>query len=96
MRVGVNLLWMVPGEVGGSETWMSGLLGHLATHRPAHEVVLFAPDAVVEAHPELAPLEVVRAPDRVGRRSTAGTRQPAASWRTCRAAPFPVCCRSRA
>ena len=66
MRVGVNLLWMVPGEVGGSETWMSGLLGHLATHRPAHEVVLFAPDAVVEAHPELAPLEVVRAPDRVG------------------------------
>jgi glycosyltransferase involved in cell wall biosynthesis len=66
VRVGVNLLWMVPGEVGGSETWMSGLLGHLAAHRTAHEVVLFAPDAVLEAHPELAPLEVVRAPDRVG------------------------------
>lgn len=68
MRVGVNLLWVVPGEVGGSETWVTGLLGHLAEarRRPGVDVVVFAAPALLAAHPWLDAFEVVRAPDRVG------------------------------
>ena len=40
-RVGVNLLWLVPGEVGGSETWATGLLRHLAEHPPGPEAVSY-------------------------------------------------------
>lgn len=66
MRVGVNLLWLVPGEVGGSETWVTGLLAHLAEHRPPGiDVVVFASPALLDAHPWLDRFEVVRAP--VGR-----------------------------
>lgn len=65
-RVGVNLLWMVPGEVGGSESWTMGLLGHLAEHRPPVEVVVFAPPAVLDAHPALRSFRVVEAPTWIG------------------------------
>lgn len=66
MRVGVNLLWMVPGEVGGSESWVAGLLGHLAEHPPPVEVVAFAPPAVLDAHPYLRAFGVVEAPAWIG------------------------------
>ena len=52
--VAVNLLWCVPGDVGGSEEYLvRQLLGltEVATHwRP----VLFAPDGFAAAHPDLA------------------------------------------
>lgn len=63
MRVGLNLLWMVPGEVGGSEGWVTGLLRHLVDHpAPGVELVVFAPPAVLDAHPWLDGFRVVRAP----------------------------------
>jgi alpha-1,3-rhamnosyl/mannosyltransferase len=52
--VGVNLLWLVPGEVGGSETWITDLLRHLPEGPEVPEVVLFAPPPVLAAHPDLA------------------------------------------
>ena len=66
MKVGINLLWLVPGEVGGSESWTMGLLGHLAEHPPPVEVVVFAPPSVLEAHPELRAFTVVEAPSWIG------------------------------
>jgi alpha-1,3-rhamnosyl/mannosyltransferase len=55
VRVGVNLLWLVPGDVGGSETWVRGLLGEVAAEPPPGvEVVVFATAALAEAHPYLS------------------------------------------
>ena len=81
VRVGVNLLWLVPGEVGGSETWMTGLLGHLA-RPPARRTrsSLFAPAAVAgRPIPSSAPFEVVAAPDRVGPSRPSGC-WPSRTW----------------
>lgn len=68
VRVGINLLWLVPGDVGGSETWATGLLRYLAEprHRPGVDVVVFAAPALLAAHPWLDAYEVVRAPARIG------------------------------
>jgi alpha-1,3-rhamnosyl/mannosyltransferase len=68
MRVGINLLWLVPGEVGGSETWATGLLRAVADprRRPGVDVVVFATPALLAAHPWLDAFEVVRAPSRIG------------------------------
>lgn len=66
MRVGVNLLWLVPGEVGGSETWITGLLGELATRDRPPELVIFAGHAVVDLYPWLRTFEVVEAPAMIG------------------------------
>jgi glycosyltransferase involved in cell wall biosynthesis len=41
MRIGLNLLYMIPGVVGGTETYARGLLGGLKQLRPNHEFVLF-------------------------------------------------------
>ncbi|MEA2483243.1 MAG: hypothetical protein QOC55_1190 [Thermoleophilaceae bacterium] len=41
MRLGVNLLYLVPGEVGGSETGARGWLGGLRAADPALEAVLY-------------------------------------------------------
>lgn len=62
MRIGVNLLWLVPGEVGGSEGWATGLLRELAERPPGPEVVVFASPALLAAHPWLDAFRVVRAP----------------------------------
>jgi alpha-1,3-rhamnosyl/mannosyltransferase len=64
--VGVNLLWMVPGEVGGSETWITGLLRQLATESGGPDVVVFAPPVVLDAHPWISRFRVVPAPAAVG------------------------------
>jgi glycosyltransferase involved in cell wall biosynthesis len=41
MRVGVNLLYLIPGVVGGTETYARGLLGGLARAATRHEFVVF-------------------------------------------------------
>ncbi|MDZ7678676.1 MAG: glycosyltransferase family 1 protein [Acidimicrobiales bacterium] len=53
--VGINLLWLVPGVVGGSETSTTTTLHAIADDPPddLHHV-LFALAPFVEAHPELA------------------------------------------
>jgi len=41
MRIGLNMLFMIPGIVGGTETYVRGLLDGLKRCRPSHEFVLF-------------------------------------------------------
>lgn len=54
-RVGVNLLWLVPGVVGGSEEYTTRLLAGLAERAPDDLAVeLFALAPFARAHPELA------------------------------------------
>jgi glycosyltransferase involved in cell wall biosynthesis len=53
-KVGINLLWMVPGVVGGSETYTTRLLHGLAERPSQLEYVLFALPQFESAHPELA------------------------------------------
>ena len=68
MRVGINLLWLVPGDVGGSETWTTGLLRAVLDRRrrPGIDVAVFAPPALLEAHPWLDGFDAVVAPGAVG------------------------------
>ncbi|HMJ77776.1 MAG TPA: glycosyltransferase family 1 protein [Iamia sp.] len=55
IRVGVNLLWLVPGVVGGSEEYVTRLLRALADLDPPDlEVQLFGLDELAVAHPDLA------------------------------------------
>lgn len=54
IRVGVNLLWLVPGVVGGSEEYTVRLLHGLADMAPPDiEIELFALDDLRRAHPGL-------------------------------------------
>jgi glycosyltransferase involved in cell wall biosynthesis len=54
-RVGVNLLWLVPGVVGGSEEYVTRLLRGLADLDPPDlDVQLFGLDELAGAHPDLA------------------------------------------
>jgi glycosyltransferase involved in cell wall biosynthesis len=53
-RVGINLLWMVPGVVGGSETYVVRLLKGLAERSSELDYTLFALPQFATAHPELA------------------------------------------
>jgi len=54
-KVGVNLLWLVPGVVGGSENYITRLLHALAREAPHDvDVELFALRQFPEVHPELA------------------------------------------
>ena len=54
INVGVNLLWMVPGVVGGSETYTTRLL-HGLSERPSDiNYTLFALPQFASAHPDLA------------------------------------------
>jgi glycosyltransferase involved in cell wall biosynthesis len=53
-KVGINLLWMVPGVVGGSETYMTRLLSGLVERSTAFDYTLFALPQFKDAHPELA------------------------------------------
>ena len=55
LRVGVNLTWLVPGVVGGSEEYLvRSLLALPPPDRLQPEVVIFGLDALAGAHPELA------------------------------------------
>lgn len=54
-RVGVNLLWLVPGVVGGSEEYTIRALLGLAEQAPDDlELTLFSLRAFVDSHPEVA------------------------------------------
>lgn len=53
-RVGVNLLWLVPGVVGGSEEYVTRLLRGLADLDPPDlDVRLYGLDELAVAHPDL-------------------------------------------
>jgi len=55
IRIGVNLLWLVPGEVGGSEEYTVRLLAAFAdASYDDVELVLYVNRAFPDAHPELA------------------------------------------
>jgi glycosyltransferase involved in cell wall biosynthesis len=53
-KVGINLLWMVPGVVGGSETYATRLLRGLAERSTAFDYTIFALPQFADAHPDLA------------------------------------------
>lgn len=54
LRIGVNLLWLVPGVVGGSEEYTTRLLRGLAEDLPPDlHLTLFALGAFADAHPDL-------------------------------------------
>lgn len=52
-KVGINLLWMVPGVVGGSETYTTRLLRGLMERDARMQYVLFALPQFASAHPDL-------------------------------------------
>ncbi len=54
MRVGVNLLWCRPGQVGGSEEYLVRQLVGLASVAPEISARLLVPPGFQAAHPELA------------------------------------------
>lgn len=56
VRVAVNLLWCVPGQVGGSEQYLVRQLIGLASQPPAFVPTLYCLPELVDAHPELAEL----------------------------------------
>lgn len=53
-RVAINLMWMVPGVVGGSETYTIRLLHGLAERSSELDYTLFALPQFASAHPELS------------------------------------------
>lgn len=53
LRVGVNLTWLVPGVVGGSEEYLVRSLLAVPTDAPV-DVTVFGLDALQDAHPALA------------------------------------------
>lgn len=78
-RVGVNLLWLVPGVVGGSEEYTTRLLRAVARDHPDDlHVTLFALASFGDAHPDLveqfttvtAPVDGRRKPERVAAEAT--------------------------
>ena len=54
--VAVNLLWCVPGDVGGSEQYLVRQLVGLASRPTEFVPTLYCLPAFVDAHPELAEL----------------------------------------
>jgi alpha-1,3-rhamnosyl/mannosyltransferase len=61
--VGINLLWMVPGVVGGSETYLTRLLRGLTDREADLDYTIFALPQFAEAYPDLASsFEVAYAP----------------------------------
>lgn len=54
IKVGINLLWMIPGVVGGSETYTTRLLHGLSERDSDVEYTLFALPQFEAAHKELA------------------------------------------
>jgi alpha-1,3-rhamnosyl/mannosyltransferase len=60
--VGVNLLWCLPGEVGGSEEYVTRTLAGMAGARGHDGLLLFTLPGFAAAHPELGELPAVAAP----------------------------------
>jgi alpha-1,3-rhamnosyl/mannosyltransferase len=73
-RVAVNLLWCLPGEVGGTEQHVVRQLVGLRMVRPEFELTLFAGQRFLDAHVHRFPgLSMVAAPD-------SGTRRGSRVW----------------
>ena len=54
MKVGCNLLWLVPGQVGGTETATVAMLRQIAAEPPGDiEMTLYALDAFGQTYPDL-------------------------------------------
>ncbi|HYY44020.1 MAG TPA: glycosyltransferase family 1 protein [Actinomycetota bacterium] len=53
-KVGINLLWLVPGKVGGSETYLARLLAGLAERPSEIDYTIFALPQFAAAHADLA------------------------------------------
>jgi glycosyltransferase involved in cell wall biosynthesis len=53
-KIGINLLWMVPGKVGGSETYLTRLLSGLVERSTEFDYTIFALPQFAAAYPELA------------------------------------------
>ena len=51
--VGVNLLWLIPGVVGGSEDYTVGLLNAIAGHEHDLALTLYCQPALLRAYPHL-------------------------------------------
>ena len=70
MRVGVNLLWCLPGAVGGSEQYLVRQLLGVREARPDIDLTLYAPAAFVEYYAQrFADCTLVTAPAGAERRS---------------------------
>lgn len=54
LKIGINLLWMVPGVVGGSETYTTRLLHGLWERGSDIEYTIYALPQFASAHPDLA------------------------------------------
>jgi alpha-1,3-rhamnosyl/mannosyltransferase len=54
VRVAVNLLWCLPGQVGGSEEYMTRALTAVTADTGAPELTLFTLPSFATAHPQLA------------------------------------------
>jgi glycosyltransferase involved in cell wall biosynthesis len=68
MRVGCNLLWLVPGRVGGSEEATVALLRQIAEQRPEDmDYVVYALDDFGAAYPDVAKLFPTRLAALTGR-----------------------------
>ncbi len=62
-RVGLNLVWMVPGTVGGSESYLTRLLSGLAERSSDLDYTVFALPSFANAHPALSrTFRVIQAP----------------------------------
>ena len=59
MKVGVNLLWLRPGLVGGSEEYLVRQLVALDTVAPDIELTVFGVPALAPAHPDLADVATI-------------------------------------
>jgi glycosyltransferase involved in cell wall biosynthesis len=63
MRIGVNLLFLHPGEVGGSEPLLTNLVRAVAATDHGHDIVVFAVRGFGDAYPEIRDTtELVEAP----------------------------------
>jgi len=62
-QIAVNMLWCVPGNVGGSEEYFVRQLLGLAEIGAPFDVAVYAPRGFITAHPEVADVtKVVEAP----------------------------------
>lgn len=67
--VAVNMLWCVPGEVGGSEEYLLRQLSGLAAIQAPYDITVYAPREFRAVHPDLAAMHrVIEAPSTCRRR----------------------------
>ena len=67
--IAVNLLWCLPGQVGGSEEYLARQLAGLGGLAPSFSPTLYCPPGYDEAHPDLAPRFTIVTGPRAARRS---------------------------